>query len=51
MSLPIVDETTVEELDLPGRYLRWVVTKESSHHAESPADKSPAPIAKRRGRA
>ena len=30
MSLPIVDETTVEELDLPGRHLRWVVTKENT---------------------
>ena len=30
MALPIVHETTVEELDLPGRHLRWVVTKEST---------------------
>ena len=26
MSLPIVDESTIEALDLPGRKLRWVVT-------------------------
>ncbi len=30
MALPIVDETTIEELDLPGRKLRWVVTKENT---------------------
>jgi quercetin dioxygenase-like cupin family protein len=30
MALPIIDETTVEELDLPGRHLRWVVTKENT---------------------
>jgi quercetin dioxygenase-like cupin family protein len=30
MSLPIIDETTVEELDLPGRRLRWVVTQENT---------------------
>lgn len=30
MAIPIVDETTVEELDLPGRRLRWVVTKENT---------------------
>ena len=26
MSLPIVDESAIEALDLPGRKLRWVVT-------------------------
>jgi quercetin dioxygenase-like cupin family protein len=30
MALPIIDETTVEELDLPGRHLRWVVTKDNT---------------------
>ena len=30
MSLPIVDETTVEENALGGRHLRWVVTKENT---------------------
>jgi quercetin dioxygenase-like cupin family protein len=30
MALPIVHETTVEELDLPGRHLRWVVTKDNA---------------------
>jgi len=30
MAIPIVDEKTVEELDLPGRKLRWVVTKENT---------------------
>ena len=30
MTLPIIDETTVEELDLPGRRLRWVVTQENT---------------------
>jgi quercetin dioxygenase-like cupin family protein len=30
MALPIVVEATVEELDLPGRHLRWVVTKENT---------------------
>jgi len=30
MSLPIIDETTVEELDLPGRRLRWIVTQENT---------------------
>ena len=29
MALPIVDEQNVEALDLPGRMLRWVVTKEN----------------------
>ena len=27
MSLPIIDEQTIEALDLPGRMLRWVVTQ------------------------
>ena len=31
MSLPIVDEKSIEALDLPGRRLRWVVTKESTN--------------------
>jgi quercetin dioxygenase-like cupin family protein len=31
MSLPIVDENAIEALDLPGRRLRWVVTKESTN--------------------
>jgi quercetin dioxygenase-like cupin family protein len=30
MKLPIVDENTIEALDLPGRHLRWVVTKENT---------------------
>jgi quercetin dioxygenase-like cupin family protein len=30
LALPIIDETTVEELDLPGRHLRWVVTKDNT---------------------
>jgi quercetin dioxygenase-like cupin family protein len=30
MSLPIIDETKVEELDLPGRRLRWVLTRENT---------------------
>jgi quercetin dioxygenase-like cupin family protein len=30
MPLPIIDETTVEELNLPGRKLRWVVTDENT---------------------
>jgi quercetin dioxygenase-like cupin family protein len=30
MKLPIVDEEDVEALDLPGRHLRWVVTKENT---------------------
>ena len=28
--LPIVDEKEIEALDLPGRELRWVVTKENT---------------------
>ena len=31
MSLPIVDENSIQALDLPGRKLRWVVTKESTN--------------------
>ena len=30
MSLPIVDESTVEESALQGRHLRWVITKENT---------------------
>jgi len=30
MSIPILDENSVEELDLPGRKLRWVITQENS---------------------
>lgn len=30
MKLPIVDENTVETLDLPGRKLRWVVTNQNT---------------------
>jgi quercetin dioxygenase-like cupin family protein len=30
MKLPIVDETSIEALDLPGRQLRWVVTGENT---------------------
>jgi quercetin dioxygenase-like cupin family protein len=30
MSIPIIDENAVEELDLPGRKLRWVVTNENT---------------------
>ena len=29
MKLPIVDETSIESLPLPGRDLRWVITKEN----------------------
>ena len=29
MGLPIVNERAIEALDLPGRMLRWVVTKET----------------------
>ena len=28
MSVPLIHETDVEELDLPGRHLRWVVSPE-----------------------
>lgn len=31
MSLPIVDEKTIPALDLPGRLLRWVVTRETTN--------------------
>ncbi len=30
MALPIVDETSIEELDLPGRKLRWVITQQNT---------------------
>jgi oxalate decarboxylase/phosphoglucose isomerase-like protein (cupin superfamily) len=30
MTLPIVDEKTIPSLDLPGRRLRWLVTREST---------------------
>ena len=30
MKLPIVDENSIEVLNLPGRDLRWVVTKENT---------------------
>lgn len=29
MKLPIVDENSIEGVDLPGRYLRWLVTQEN----------------------
>jgi quercetin dioxygenase-like cupin family protein len=29
MKLPIVDENSIEALDLPGRHLRWLVTKDT----------------------
>jgi quercetin dioxygenase-like cupin family protein len=29
MTLPIVDENSIEPVDLPGRLLRWVVTPEN----------------------
>ena len=28
MSVPVIHETDIEELDLPGRHLRWVVSPE-----------------------
>lgn len=28
MSVPVINETETEELDLPGRHLRWLVTPE-----------------------
>jgi quercetin dioxygenase-like cupin family protein len=31
MTLPIIDEKTVEALDLPGRMLRWVVTQDNTN--------------------
>jgi len=30
MTVKVIDEATVEELDLPGRHLRWVVTAENT---------------------
>src|SRR5213082_338098 len=30
MAVKVIDETTVEELDLPGRHLRWVVTNDNT---------------------
>jgi quercetin dioxygenase-like cupin family protein len=34
VKLPIVDETTIEALNLPGRNLRWIITKDNvnAHH-------------------
>lgn len=29
MKLPIIDENSIQALDLPGRYLRWLVTKDN----------------------
>jgi quercetin dioxygenase-like cupin family protein len=29
VKLPIVDETSIEALNLPGRDLRWIITKEN----------------------
>lgn len=31
MSLPIVDENSIEALNLPGRKLRWVVTNDNTN--------------------
>src|SRR5262249_53643045 len=31
VSMPLVNENDVEELDLPGRHLRWVVTTENAN--------------------
>jgi quercetin dioxygenase-like cupin family protein len=31
MKMPIVHETDVPELDLPGRHLRWVITAENTN--------------------
>jgi len=31
MTLPIVDENSIEAIDLPGRRLRWIVTKENTN--------------------
>ncbi|MGA7343724.1 MAG: cupin domain-containing protein [Terracidiphilus sp.] len=31
MKLPIVDENSIEAMDLPGRLLRWVVTRETAN--------------------
>jgi quercetin dioxygenase-like cupin family protein len=30
MKLPVVDESSIEPIDLPGRQLRWIVTKENT---------------------
>ncbi len=29
MKLPIIDENSIQALDLPGRHLRWLVTKDN----------------------
>ncbi|MEO8735260.1 MAG: cupin domain-containing protein [Edaphobacter sp.] len=31
MKLPIVDENSIEALELPGRNLRWIITKENTN--------------------
>jgi quercetin dioxygenase-like cupin family protein len=31
MKLPIIDENSIEAIDLPGRRLRWVVTRENTN--------------------
>jgi len=31
MTLPIVDEESIQALDLPGRQLRWLMTEENVH--------------------
>jgi quercetin dioxygenase-like cupin family protein len=31
MKLPIVDENSIEPIDLPGRQLRWIVTKQNTN--------------------
>jgi len=31
MSLPIIDENNVEAIELPGRRLRWLVTKDNTN--------------------
>jgi len=31
VSLPIVNENSIEALDLPGRSLRWIVTRENTN--------------------
>jgi quercetin dioxygenase-like cupin family protein len=31
MKLPIIDEQDIEALDLPGRRLRWIVTKDNTN--------------------
>jgi quercetin dioxygenase-like cupin family protein len=30
MKLPIIDENSIEPIDLPGRQLRWIVTKQNT---------------------